>query len=164
MGPTEINGLPAHVLLVHVVVMLIPITALLLLASAVWPSARRRIGVVLPAVALISLVSVPLTANAGEWLAQRLGGGGPLVARHADLADQLLPWTVGLFLVSLAVWAVHRFVPAVRTGNGRTAATVGLAVLSLVVAVGSVYTVYRVGDTGAKAAWDGVVSAAPAAE
>ncbi|GAA3391125.1 hypothetical protein [Cryptosporangium minutisporangium] len=161
MGPTEINGLPAHVLLVHVVVMLIPITALLLLASAVWPTARRRIGVVLPVVALISLISVPMTANAGEWLAGQMGGGSPLVGRHASLADQLLPWTVGLFLVSVAVWAVHRFLPAARTGNSKTALTVGLAVLSLVVAIGSVITVYRVGDSGAKAAWDGVVSAAP---
>jgi len=164
MGPTEINGLPAHVLLVHVVVMLIPITALLLLASAVWPAARRRIGVVLPVVALLSLISVPVTANAGQWLMRRMGGGSPLIGEHASLADQLLPWTAGLFVVSLAVWAVHRFVPAARAGNGRTAATIGLAVLSLIVAVGSVYTVYRVGDTGAKAAWDGVVSAAPAAE
>ncbi|SHM90496.1 DUF2231 domain-containing protein [Cryptosporangium aurantiacum] len=159
MGPTEINGLPAHVLLVHVVVVLIPITALLLLASAIWPAARHRIGVVLPIVALISLISVPITAEAGQWLAGQLNGGGPLVARHAHLADQLLPWTMGLFAVSAAVWAVHRFLPAARSGTSKTALTIGLAVLSLVVAVGSVVAVYRVGDSGAKAAWDGVISA-----
>ena len=159
MGPTEINGLPAHVLLVHVVVILIPITALLLIASAVWPAARRRIGVVLPLVALVALIFVPLTTHAGEWLKQQMGGGSPLVARHEELADQMLPWAIGLFLVSAAVWAVHRFVPAARAGNSKTAVTVGLAVLSLIVAVGSVYTVVRVGDSGAKAAWDGVVNA-----
>ena len=157
--PTEINGLPAHVLLVHFVVMMIPITALLLLASAVWPAARRRIGVVLPILALLSLISVPITANAGQWLRDRMGGGSPQVAQHASFADQLLPWTVGLFLVSVAVWDVHRFVPAARTGTSKTALTLGLAALSLIVAVGSVFAVYRVGDSGAKAAWDGVVAA-----
>lgn len=157
--PTQINGLPAHVLLVHFVVVMIPITALLLLASAIWPAARARIGAVLPIVALLSLISVPITANAGDWLRTKMGGGSPAVAEHASFADQLLPWTVGLFLVSVAVWAVHRFLPAARSGSSRTALTVGLAVLSLVVAVGAVFTVYRVGDSGAKAAWDGVVAA-----
>ena len=157
--PTEINGLPAHVLLVHFVVMMIPITALLLVASAIWPAARRRIGVVLPIAALASLISVPVTANAGDWLRRRMGGGSPQVAEHASLADQLLPWTIGLFVVSVTVWAVHRFLPAARTGNSRTALPVGLVALSLVVAVGSVVAVYRVGDSGAKAAWDGVVAA-----
>ncbi|GAA0256903.1 DUF2231 domain-containing protein [Cryptosporangium japonicum] len=157
--PTEINGLPAHVLLVHFVVVMIPITALLLVASAFWPNARHRIGVVLPIAALLSLISVPVTANAGDWLRQRMGGGSPQVAQHAHFADQLLPWTVGLFLVSVAVWAVHRFVPAARTGSSKTALTVGLGVLAVVVAVGSVYATYRVGDSGAKAAWDGVIAA-----
>lgn len=160
MGPTEVNGLPAHVLLVHVVVMLIPIAALLLVLSAVWPAARARIGVVLPLVALVALISVPLTTHAGEWLQEQMGGGSPLVGRHATLANQMLPWAVGLFLVSAAVWAVHRFVPAARQGSSRTLLTVGLAVLAVVVAVGSVVTVYRVGDSGAKAAWDGVVNTA----
>ncbi|TQS45675.1 DUF2231 domain-containing protein [Cryptosporangium phraense] len=155
MGPTEVNGLPAHVLLVHFVVIMIPITALLLVLSAVWPAARARIGIVLPLVALASLISVPLTTHAGEWLMGKMNGGGPLVARHEELAEMMLPWAIGLFVVSVAVWAVHRFVP--RT---RTVLTVGLAVLAVVVAVGSVFTVYRAGDSGAKAAWDGVVDTA----
>jgi len=36
-----------------------------------------------------------------------------------------------------------------------------LAVLSVVVAVGSVVQVYRIGDSGAKAVWQGSYSAAP---
>ncbi|MFI5958688.1 hypothetical protein [Cryptosporangium sp. NPDC051539] len=160
MGPTEVNGLPAHVLLVHFVVIMIPITALLLVLSAVWPAARARIGVVLPIVALASLISVPLTVHAGEWLKGKMGGGGPLVERHEELAEMLLPWAIGLFVMSVAVWAVHRFVLATRAGNSRSLLTVGLAVLAVVVAVGSVFTVYRAGDSGAKAAWDGVVKTA----
>ncbi|MFZ2177676.1 MAG: hypothetical protein WAW17_27340 [Rhodococcus sp. (in: high G+C Gram-positive bacteria)] len=36
------NGLPAHVLLVHFVVVLAPLTAILLILCALWPAARRR--------------------------------------------------------------------------------------------------------------------------
>lgn len=68
MGPHLINGIPAHVLFVHVVVVLVPLTALCLVLCAVWPSTMRRFGVALPMLALVSLVSVPLTTNAGEWL------------------------------------------------------------------------------------------------
>lgn len=39
---STINGLPAHVLLVHAVVVLVPLTAIMLVLAAFWPSARRR--------------------------------------------------------------------------------------------------------------------------
>jgi len=66
--PTSIHGLPAHVLLVHAVVMVVPLTALLLLASAWWPAARRKLGFCTPLLALIAVVHVPITTHAGEWL------------------------------------------------------------------------------------------------
>jgi len=57
----EINGLPAHVLLVHAVVIVIPLAALLTVLSALWPAARRRLGIVTPIVALIALILVPVS-------------------------------------------------------------------------------------------------------
>jgi hypothetical protein len=41
MGPVLIHGLPAQALLVHAVVILLPLTALALLVSAVLPSRIR---------------------------------------------------------------------------------------------------------------------------
>jgi hypothetical protein len=38
---TTISGLPAHVLLVHALVVLAPLTALLEVLCALWPAARR---------------------------------------------------------------------------------------------------------------------------
>jgi hypothetical protein len=178
MGPTELNGLPAHVLLVHVVVVLVPLTCLLLLLAVLWPTARRRIGIVLPVVALVSLVSVPVTTHAGEWLQARVDSD-PLVERHAQLGDQLLPWAIGLFVVCAAVWALHRFVPGafrygrrpVSDGPGTATAStrdarllaldVVVVVAALVVAVGSSVMVYRIGDSGAKASWHDGFSATP---
>ncbi len=62
----EFNGLPVHILLIHLVVAGIPLAALLTVLSAVWPAARRRLGVITPIVALLALISIPITTAAGE--------------------------------------------------------------------------------------------------
>jgi hypothetical protein len=178
VGPTLINGLPAHVLLVHFVVVLVPLTALALLVATVWTTWIRRLGVVLPILALVTLISVPITTNAGEWLEKRIPSD-PLVRTHADLGDTLLPWVVALFVVAVAVWWFGRRAMAhssadthtdtdTHTGAGRSGAValgmpvrVAAIVLSVVVAAGSVVQVYRIGDSGAKAAWHDGFSATP---
>jgi DNA-binding NarL/FixJ family response regulator len=108
--PVKINGLPAHVLLVHVVIVLVPLAALMLVASAIWPVARAKLDFLTPAVALVALIFVPITTHAGEWLRDHLPGAStsPSIARHADLGDTLLPWALGLFLVAAAVWVLGR--------------------------------------------------------
>lgn len=165
MGLDLINGIPAHVLLVHVVVVLVPLTAFALVASAALPPVMRRFGLALPALALVALISVPLTAHAGEWLEQHVDSD-PLVRKHAELGDRLLPWTIALFLLATAVWWAYRRAAGTGAGTGTgtgttrpaknpVAASVRIAatVLCLVVGAGAVIQVYRIGDSGAKAVW-----------
>ncbi|WP_338784077.1 DUF2231 domain-containing protein [Streptomyces sp. DG1A-41] len=151
-----VNGLPAHVLFVHFVVVLIPLSALVLVVSALWPWAARRLGLILPVLAFVTLVTVPLTTQAGEWL-ERHVDSDPLVRKHAELGDGLLPWAAGLFLLATTVWWTTRRTPAPQdsTDRARSGAVVRVAaaVLSVVVAAGAVVDVYRIGDSGAKAAW-----------
>ncbi|BCJ34204.1 hypothetical protein Athai_17070 [Actinocatenispora thailandica] len=155
----KIAGLPAHVLLVHVVVVLVPLTALAAVACVVWPALRRRIGVLLPILALVALVAVPLTTQAGEWLEHRVPETAALHA-HTRLGDSLLPWAGGLFLMCAVIWLVHRL-PASPLADGRTVSGGGtmlrvvLIVLTVVLAAGSVTQTYRIGDSGARAAWQG---------
>lgn len=66
MGPVLVNGLPSHVLLVRVVVVLVPLTALSLVACAVWPSVMRRFG--------LALFVIPAAVR---WTCRRAGGAGP---------------------------------------------------------------------------------------
>ncbi|MGA8113092.1 MAG: DUF2231 domain-containing protein, partial [Actinocatenispora sp.] len=160
---TEISGLPAHVLLVHAVVVLVPLAALALVGAALWPALRRQLGIVTPLVALVALVFVPATTSAGEWLEHRVPEGH-LVEEHTELGDTLLPWVIGLFVMSLVVWGLYRWrrSPFAENGaahggqaRGRGAVRVVLAVLALAVSVGSVVQIYRIGESGARAAWQG---------
>lgn len=169
---TTLAGLPAHILLVHAVVVLVPLTGLLVVVESLWPAARRRLAWPVVGLAVLTLVAVPLATEAGEWLEHRIAST-PLVRTHAELGDTLLPWAVGLAVVAVLLAALHQ-----RSRRAeRRAAEVGsagpehrargrllaaaLAVVAVVVAAGSVVTVYRIGDSGARAAWTGQFSATP---
>ena len=153
---TEINGLPAHVLLIHLVVIGVPLAALLTVLSAVWPAARRRLGVVTPIVAGLALIAVPITTHAGEWLQARVFHGftNPLIVRHAQLGGGLLPWAIGLFVLAVAAWGVPLLAArSSGSGLGSPGVKVAIGVVAMAIAVTSVVQVYRIGDAGAKAAW-----------
>jgi hypothetical protein len=159
VGFTVINGLPAHVLLVHVVVIILPLAALGVVLAAWWPAARHKLGFLPLAAAAVALVFVPLTTHAGEWLKERVFIDAS-VRRHAELGDELLPWAIGLFLIAAILYGVHFWRTRLATDAGaggstgmRVATTIVPAVLATVLAVGCVVQVYRIGDSGAKAVW-----------
>ncbi|WP_333738122.1 DUF2231 domain-containing protein [Streptomyces sp. IBSBF 2806] len=185
MGTTTINGVPAHPLWVHAVVVLVPLSALALVVCAAWPAAMRRAGVVLPLLALVGMASVPLATDAGEWLQERVPETAA-VERHTEMGDELLPWSVAIFVLALALWLLHRgalsrFLPSgpdagagsggvsgpgAPSVSGRASASAGGpassrvilvvgTVLALTVGAGAVVEVYRIGDSGAKAVWHG---------
>lgn len=151
-----IHGLPAHPLLVHFLVVLMPLTCAAVVLHAVWPTARARLGIVTPLAALVCLVLVPVVQSAGRKFMTMLNAQqNPMVLEHQRLANQLLPWAVALFVVAGAEWASWRF--ATDGVLATRWARVGLAVVAVVVAVGTAVLLVRIGDAGAKATWSGVV-------
>lgn len=158
--PTEISGLPAHVLLIHLIVVVVPVAALVLIAQAWSRAVRRWAGVGGPLLCLVALILVPITSHAGGWLRDRLRPT-PLIEKHAQLGNRLLPWVIAMLLVSIVVYVVGRR-PAevvrpvvVETTAGTARLQVLVAVLATVIAVGSAVQTYRVGESGARAVWAG---------
>ncbi|MEP6562702.1 MAG: DUF2231 domain-containing protein [Nakamurella sp.] len=153
--PDEVSGIPVHILLVHAIVVLVPLTALMTVLSALWPAARRRIGIVTPLFGLVTLILVPITQNAGEWLQARVGNA-PLINEHVELGETMLWFGIGLFIASLLAWGV----PTLLARNARKppAPWIGVvvAVIALALAGASVVQVYRVGESGSKAVWTGL--------
>ena len=177
MSPTHIDGLPAHVLFVHFIVVMVPLTALAAVVCAIQPRFARRIGLVLPLMGLATLVMVPVTTHAGEWLESRVGDD-PLIHKHTELGDGLLPWAFGLFAATLAVWWLGRaYGSAARSGQvaadgpstaGARRPSPGVVravvvALAVVVSAGAVVDVYRIGESGAKAAWHDNYDKSPSA-
>ena len=150
-----INNLPAHVLLVHAVVVLLPLAALMTALAALWPAANRRLAYLTPLVALVGLGFVPLTTEAGEWLESHLPASD-LIEKHTHFGDGVLPWAAALFVVAVVVWLQRSPWAAGRPGVGLLAvpwARIVLAVVAVAVAAGTVVLVVQAGDSGARAAW-----------
>lgn len=160
-------GLPLHVLLVHAVIVLTPLVGLILVVLAAWPAARRVLW--LPALIGAALL-LPLglvTVEAGKWLEARVPEA-PLIQQHTGMGEELTPWLIGLLVVAVLIagWALVERADARRSsGPMPRGARIGVAIVlvgaSLVVAVGSTWTLVRIGEAGSRAVWEGSFSEDP---
>lgn len=158
--PQSVFGLPLHPLIVHATVVIVPLAALLVLLSAVWPRARRWAGPLPLALAVAGLVLDPLSTSSGENLERQVSGNA-LIEKHAQLADGLLPWMVALVITAGCVYAWHWRAQRRDQHVSRTTRPwlpVVLSGLAVVAALGTVVQVVLIGHSGAKAAWSDVAA------
>jgi hypothetical protein len=171
--PVTIGGAPTHVLIVHVIVVLLPVSVLASLLLVAVPATRKAFSLLTLLVGLVACVAIPLAFLSGSRLEARVPPS-PLITRHVHLAHELLPIAAVFGVVLAAFVAVdvaarrragqlnqleHRLIPAGPAAPaGR--ATLGwagrvVAAVLVVMAVATGIQVYRVGEAGAKAAWSG---------
>ena len=175
--PEFIGGLPLHPLVVHFTVVLLVIASLGALLTALWPAVRRRFGWLAFAAAAVGTVLVPVATSSGENLASRIGTN-PLVQTHEELANLMIWWSLGLTVVLGALMVVHTMAERKATAKVAVGSAgpedverqpskapalvmIVLAVLTVGLAVGNGIHIYRVGDAGARAVWDGVQNLPP---
>ncbi len=149
-----INGIPLHPLVVHAVVVLLPLTILGTVAIAAKPAWRLRYGHLVVAVGVVSLILIPIATSSGEALERHVGDPGA----HAALGDQLIWFSIPLVALTAALWWLERRKAAGRPAVGPTALPAAVAVLAVIAALAAGVQVYRVGDSGARAAWADKVS------
>lgn len=153
-------GLPAHPLLVHAPVVLIPLAAFTALVALVWTGGRRPLALATVLLAWAGAVGAVLAAGAGEALQNALGEDNPLVHDHAELGESL---RIIAFVFALAatvfvavVWA-DRLPVAAESGIGRLlrrrGAVVGAGVLMVLLAALATGWTIQTGHSGAKAVW-----------
>jgi uncharacterized membrane protein len=146
-----INGLPAHVLLVHAIVVLAPLTAVLEILCGIFPPVRRRLVWLVLVLALITAGLTPITANAGEWLISLRRDVPAILQTHADRGDKMLYFSIALAVVAIVLAILH--VREGRAEKRRVGANVAVAILALAVGVSTTIWVYMVGDAGAQSVW-----------
>ncbi len=149
--PNDFYGLPLHPLIVHATVVMIPWAVLTVILSAAWPRFRAWAGPLPVGLSLIGLILVPLSTSTGETLEKHVERSA-LLEKHTQIAEGLLPWMIGLFVLSAIGYGLHW-----RSTHGHSmakAVTVAVSVLAVVAALGAAVQVARIGHSGAKAAWD----------
>ena len=127
------------------------------IALVVRPAWRRPYGPLLLAITAVATAFIPVATSSGEALEKRVGNPG----EHAELGDQLIWFALPLLvLLAVLVWLDRRTTPPADADSRRSQAgsVKVVAVLALVAALATGVQVYRVGDSGARAAWGDQVS------
>lgn len=153
----EINGIPAHPLVIHAAVVLVPLAALAVLAFVVprWRAAARWPALVLT---LVATAAVQLATLTGEDLEETRGPDSPLIHEHAEWGERL---QVLMYVLAVLVVVAFVVLPVVHRATGRDrpgrVAVLGkpLVVLLPLLAVGAIVVVVVTGDLGAQSVWGG---------
>ncbi|MEU4779866.1 DUF2231 domain-containing protein [Micromonospora sp. NPDC023633] len=153
----EILGLPAHVLVVHAVVVLVPLLALLSAAYVALPRFRSRLDWAVALLAVAAPVSAFVAVQSGEELTDAFvarGMQGPVLEQifaHSRYGDILFRWVLPLAVATLLLLVAtsgHRRVPKLPSW-----VTPVLSVAVVALGVVSIVYVYLTGHSGAETVW-----------
>jgi uncharacterized membrane protein len=167
---TIYGGLPAHPLFVHVPVVLIPTTVV---AAVVFMFKREwfsRYGIALAVVSIVAMSSIFLTMQAGAALRAELhlqGHAAQLISEHSQAAHILAIVYVVFTATVIVTFAAGRISGGMPTGLGilddllsSKSLFATLRMVLVLLSIGAGYMVFRTGDLGAKAVWQGRIQAA----
>lgn len=166
---TIYGGLPAHPLFVHVPVVLIPVTVTTAIVFMIKVDWFERYGIALAVVSIVAMSATFLTMQAGAGLDAALhlrGRAARLISEHSQAAHILAIIYVAFTAVTIVTFAARRIsagrptgLAVVDTPLGSRTAFPALRILLIVLALASAVMVFRVGDLGAKAVWQGRIQA-----
>lgn len=166
-----IFDLPSHAFFIHLPLVLVPVTALAMLALAIRPSWRRRYGFALVVATLIGAVGTIVAAASGAELNDALRDRiGDLADEHQTLGETTRLLSVLFFVSVLAMASFDRWgggrgvevVPDEQTGGLALTRNDmigwGLAALSLVLGALAAVWMFRTGHEGSRIVWEGVIT------
>ncbi|MET8552526.1 DUF2231 domain-containing protein [Micromonospora zamorensis] len=153
----EILGLPAHVLVVHAVVVFVPLLAVLAIAYVGLPRWRHRLDWALGLLAVAAPVTAFVAVKSGEVFTDALvarGFQGQILdqifehSRYGDILFRIVvPLGIGAILL-LVVTSGHPRVPQLPA-----LVTPVLAVAVVALSIAALVYVYLTGHSGAEAVW-----------
>jgi hypothetical protein len=169
---TIYGGLPAHPLFVHVPVVLIPVTILGAIVCMIKIEWFSRYGIALAVISIGAMSSIFLTMQAGGALQSALhlrGRAAHLISEHSQAAHYLAFIYVAFTAIVIVTFAAQRISGGMPTGLSildrvlcpRVVFT-GLRLVLVLLSLGAAVMVFRVGDLGARAVWQGRIQAAQA--
>lgn len=145
----KLFGLPAHPLLVHPPVILVPALVVMSIAMLARPDWRRRYGIVWAILGLCALGSTVLAAGAGDKFLEAQRENTSLIHEHQEAGEQLrLLLFVFVPFIGFMLW---RDLTGSRFGGRQLAAAAMVAGIALSGATG--FMVARAGHLGAKSVW-----------
>lgn len=158
-----ISGLPVHALVVHAVVVLLPLLSLVTFFFVARPRWRRELPWAILGNA-VALAASYVAKESGERLQARLSSVStqPVAEAHEKLATVLPYYALAQLVASVIAYLL------IRQASGRSqraevaqpsTAKLSIAItLVLVAGIAATVWTYRVGDSGARAVWEGTIA------
>jgi len=159
-----LGNMPAHPLLVHVPVVLVPLATIGVVALALRPALLRTLGPIVAGLAGVGFVGALLATSSGESLEDSYAATGQTISTtikdHAEMGDQARLAILAFFVVTLA-WVVvtarrrrAATPPDTTTRRAPTRVVGALMVLSVLSGVVATTWVIRTGHSGASSVWE----------
>ena len=139
----DVDNLPAHPLIVHGVIVIIPVLALWIVFSIWKPNVLRKTFLPMWALGVVSALGVIAAKSSGDSLAAAVG----LPSSHADAGNRMIPLTIAM-AGSILVMMLFTVVKPIRP------AMIGGRILAAVVAVAALPLTYLTGHSGAESVWE----------
>lgn len=138
----EIGELPAHPLIVHGVIVLLPIISILLIVAFFKKS--HLVGFQSYIIAALAIITTLVIAakSSGNSLSAAVG----LPKEHAELGNNLPPIVMGLLLVTIVYYLT-------QTNSKLKIVTQAFGILMITLSLAAVGMTYLVGHSGAEAVW-----------
>ena len=157
-----VGGIPAHPLLVHIPVLMIPL-ALVLTLLAFYQPARTAALWGATGSAFVGLIGCFLASGSGEAL-QNAVQRSALLREHTEAGDMVAAFAAPFFIVLLVALVIELsrqdavpFVKSVSMAKRASAsALTGVMALSVVLGAVASWKTYDAGHSGAKSAWHDV--------
>lgn len=144
-----IAGLPVHVLVTHLVVVLVPLAVIMLILVVTFPGLRRNYRYPAVGMAIIGALSAIVAEQSGEALQARVGGA----VEHSELGETLPPVAVALAVLSV-IWLI---VSRMSSSRGKILAAV-IGGIVVIIGIAAVVITVLTGHSGAEETWGDRVS------
>jgi hypothetical protein len=163
-------GLPAHPLLVHVPVVLIPLVGIAAIPMAFSRRVRDRLGWIVIGLTIIAGIGTQLAVMSGQALRHSVPPSTALTS-HVHMAESLRPLVLVLFVFLVALMLsdgvpqliVDRVPQLSPDSLGRLSPeryrwlTPAVGLLTIVVAIGANLRLIQIGHSGASATWHHII-------
>lgn len=157
MELNNLFGLPAHPLLVHLPVVMVPMAALGAIILAIFPKYFARFGWWVTGISFIGAIGAILAAGSGETLEERVDRSSTL-RDHAEMGETARLLAVALFVVLLIVMLARKYRAADMT---KKAVSIAVSVVIAVSAAAAGWVIIQTGHSGARASWCEVTKNCP---
>jgi lysylphosphatidylglycerol synthetase-like protein (DUF2156 family) len=139
----DIDNLPAHPLIVHAIIVLIPLTAIWTVIAMWKPHVLQKTHMPLWILSVVSTLGVIAAKSSGDSLSAAVG----LPNEHADAGNRMIPVMIVMSVLVLATifFGLVRRVSVMNTGARTLASIVAITALPLT---------YIAGHSGAESVWE----------